>query len=375
MDFGLSEEQELLRQEVRKFLDERCPMDQVRALMASPEGYAPELWREMGQLGWLGLIVPEAHGGAGLGWVDLIVLLEETGRSLYPSPLVATTLAAAALAATGTSAQQERWLPGLADGSTIGTLAILEDSEVLGPSGIALTGKRDGDGFVLSGQKRFVLDAGAADLFVVAFRSGAASGDISLALVERNADGVGAESHPTMDQTKRMGTLNLRDVRVPADALLGAPDQGWPATARLLDLGAVAVTGEMVGAAEGAHALTVQYAKDRIQFEQPIGRYQGVKHPLAEMYVDIESFKSLLYYAAWAADENPEQLPAAVSRAKAYASEAFARLGIDGVQLHGAVGYTAEFDIQLYLKRSKWARPAFGDADYHYDRVATLGGL
>jgi alkylation response protein AidB-like acyl-CoA dehydrogenase len=188
-----------------------------------------------------------------------------------------------------------------------------------------------------------------------------------------------------MDQTKRMGTLALENARIAKSALLGAPlprDIGpranvgaWPAIARLFDRGAIAVTGEIIGAAEGAHALTVQYAKDRVQFGAPIGKYQGVKHPLAEMYVDIESTKSLLYYAAWALDESPGEVPRSASLAKAYASDAFTRIGIDGVQLHGAVGYTAEYDIQLYLKRSKWARPAFGDADFHYERVAALGGL
>jgi len=178
-----------------------------------------------------------------------------------------------------------------------------------------------------------------------------------------------------------MGTVVLDAARVPKSALLlgsdgrGKPGRAWPAIERLFDRGAIATTGEMIGAAEGALALTVQYAKDRIQFGNPIGKYQGVKHPLAEMYVDIESTKSLLYYAAWALDESPGEVPRSASLAKAYASDAFARIGIDGVQLHGAVGYTAEYDIQLYLKRSKWARPTFGDSDFHYERVATLGGL
>jgi acyl-CoA dehydrogenase len=375
MDFGLSEEQELLRQEVRKFLDEKSPMESVRDVMATPQGYSEALWRELAGLGWLGLVVPEAYGGAGLGWVDLIVLLEETGRSLFPSPLLATTLAASALVEHGSDAQRERWLPGLVDGSRIGTLAILEDGEQLVPEGMRLQGKRDGDAFLLTGRKRFVMDAGSASLFVVPFRSGADPADVTLAVVEGGTPGLRAETHPGMDQTKRLGSLDFAGVQIEADAVLGPVGGGWPATARLLDLGALAVTSETVGAAEGAHAITVQYAKDRLQFGQPIGRYQGVKHPLAEMHVDIESFKSLVYYAAWAADESPEALPAAASKAKAYASEAFARIGIDGVQLHGAVGYTAEFDIQLYLKRSKWVRPAFGNAEHHYERVAQFGGL
>ena len=381
MNFGFSEEQDLLRAEVRKFLDARCPLPQVRALLETDLGYSVELWAKLAELGWLGLTIPELHGGAGLGWVDLVVLLEETGRSLFPSPLVSTTLAAAAILDSGSAEQKARWLPGIADGSRIGTLALIEASDVLAPSGITLLGKPDGDAFVLSGSKSFVADAGAANLFVVAFRTGPGAEDLALAVVDGGTPGVHAKSLPTMDRTKRVGTLALENARVPRSALLlgsdgrAAPGRAWPAIQRLFDRGAIATTGEMIGAAEGALALTVQYAKDRIQFGNPIGKYQGVKHPLAEMYVDIESTKSLLYYAAWALDESPGEVPRSASLAKAYASDAFARIGIDGVQLHGAVGYTAEYDIQLYLKRSKWARPTFGDSDFHYERVATLGGL
>ncbi len=375
MNFGFTEEQELLRDEVRKFLDEQCPMDRVRELMKTGDGYSPELWKQMAELGWLGLTIPEEYGGAGLSWVDLVVLLEETGRTLYPSPFISTMLAAAAILDSGDDAQKQRFLPGLADGSRIGTLALLEEADVLGVEGIGLLGKRDGNDFVLSGTKSFVSDAGSANLFVVAFRSGEGANDVTLALIEREANGVSAESFPVMDQTKRLGQLALDEVRVPADAVLGKPGEAAAAITRLFDRGAVAVSAEMVGAAEGALYLTVQFAKDRIQFDQPIGKYQGVKHPLAEMYVDVESFKSLVYYAAWALDESPAEAPRSVSLAKAYATDAFARIGIDGVQLHGAVGYTAEYDVQLYLKRSKWARPIFGDADHHYERVAALGGL
>ncbi len=374
MNFGLTEEQELLRREVRKFLDEQCPMTEVRRIMEMPEGYSPELWKQLGELGWLGLVIPERYGGAGGDWIDLVVLLEETGRSLFPSPLISTTLAASAILEAGSEAQKERWLPGLADGSRIGTLAVIEESDSLTPGQIRLSGERQGEDFVLRGNKSFVPDAGAADLLVVAFRTGDADEELGLAVVDGDARGVSRQTRPSIDATKRVGDLVLEDVRVGPNALLGEPGAAWPALSRLLDCGAIAVTAEMIGSAEGAHAITVQYAKDRIQFGHPIGHFQGVKHPLAEDYVHIESFKSLLYYATWALEANPEELPLATSRAKAYAAKAFTQVGIDGIQLHGAVGYTLEFDIQLYLKRSKWARPAFGDAEYHYDRVASLGG-
>ncbi len=375
MNFGLTDEQQLLRAEVRKFLDQNCPMDEVRKIADTPEGFSRSMWERMGELGWIGLALPEAQGGLSLSWLDLAVVLEETGRSLFPSPLIATLLAAKAIEAAGSEAQRERWLPGLADGSRIGCFAFLEHSDSLSPSGIALAARPDGDGVVLRGEKLFVLDAAAADVFAVAFRSGPRPEDLSLAVVERGAAGLRVDDLQTMDPTRREGRVTFDDVAVPADALLGSPGAAWPTIARLLDCGAAAVTAEMVGAASAALELTVRYAKQRTQFDSPIGRFQGVKHPLAEMYVDIESFRSLLYYAAWTLDERPEEAPLAVSRAKAYASDAFARIGIDVVGLHGGIGYTWEYDAHLYLKRAKWSRPAFGDAAYHGERIATLGGL
>ncbi len=372
MNFGFTDEQELLRQEVRKVLDAQAPMAEVRRLAETPEGFSRELWKQMGELGWLGLTIPEAHGGAGLGWVDLVVLLEEAGRSLLPSPLIATTLAAATIADAGSAAQQARWLPRLADGTAIGSVAVLEAGDRLDSAGIQMRGASAGDGWQLRGEKRAVLDGAAADLLVVAFRTGDGAEDIALALVERGAAGLRIENTPSLDATQRVARVHFDAVAVLPDAVLGTPGQSAPFLARLLDRGAVAVTAEAVGAAEEAVRLTVEYAKQRVQFGSPIGRFQGVKHPLAEMYVDVESFRSLLYYAAWCLDEGDAETTRAVSMAKAYASEAFSRIGIDGVQLHGGVGYTWEYDIQLYLKRSKWVRPSFGDADFHYDRIARI---
>jgi alkylation response protein AidB-like acyl-CoA dehydrogenase len=379
MNFGFTEEQELLRAEVRKFLDQNAPLEQVRKIALTPEGFDRSLWDRMGELGWIGLTLPEVHGGVGLDFVTFVVLAEETGRSLFPSPLLSTVIAARAIELAGSEAQQARWLPAIADGSKIATLALLEESDSLDPPGLTLRGKPEGDGFVLSGRKTIVADAGCADLFVVAFRTGTEPDAVSLAVLERDAGGLAAESWPVMDLTKRSGQLVLDDVRVPAEAVLGAPGEGAGTIRDLVDLGATLVAAEAVGAAEAALSITTGFAKEREQFDSKIGRFQGVKHPLAEMYVDVESFKSLVYWAAWCLDNVDEQgrveVSRAASRAKAYAAEAFARIGIDGVQLHGGVGYTDEYDIQLYLKRSKWVRPAFGDSDYHYDRLAASGGL
>ena len=371
MNFGFSDEQELLRDEVRKFLNESVPLEEVRRLGETDLGYSPELWKQIAELGWTGLAIPEAYGGAGLSWVDLVILLEEAGRSLFPAPLGSTALAAAAILDAGSAEQKQRWLPRLAEGSSIGTLALFDQNDP-DPGAISLEGRAQDGGFMLRGEKRFVHDAGSAGLFVVAFRSEAG---LSLALLDSEIGGVSGRNLPTLDTSKRLGTLSLADVQVSEAALLGESGTAEPVVARLLDRGAIAMTAEMIGAAEEAHRITTEYAKERTQFDSVIGRFQGVKHPLAEMHVDIESYKSLLYYAAWALEEAPEEVPRYASMAKAYASEAFARIGVDGVQLHGAVGFTDEYDIQLYLKRSKWARPAFGDADWHYERVAALGGL
>jgi alkylation response protein AidB-like acyl-CoA dehydrogenase len=293
MNFGFTEEQELLRSEVRKFLDENCSLEEVRKISESPECFSREVWKQIAELGWLGLTVPEEHGGAGLGWVDLVVVLEEAGRTLFPLPLISTTLAATAIRETGSAEQQARWLPRIADGSAIGTLALLEADDIQGAEGIRL---RAGEGAtLLDGEKLFVCDAGAADLFVVALRSGDGPMDLSLAVVERGAEGFASEGLPGIDLTKRLGRVRFEGVRLAPEDLLGGG--AGAATARLQDLGAVAVAAEMVGAAEAALELTVGYAQERVQFGQPIGTFQGVKHPLAEMYVDIESFKSLVYYA------------------------------------------------------------------------------
>jgi len=371
MNFGLTEEQQMLSTVARRFLDEQAPIAKVRDIMESPEAFDDKLWSAMAELGWPGLIVDEAYGGVDLGFVDLTVLLEDTGRGLLPAPLISTSLAAAAISEFGSDEQKQRYLPSLADGSAIGTLALIEDSDTLGPDGIELNGAKEGDGYRLSGTKRFVHDVGIATLFVVPFR---AAGNILFAVVESSADGVSAKSRSTMDETKRMGDLTLDGALVAQDNILTGATDGATALARLLDLATVAVTAEMIGAMDRALEMTTQYAKDRIQFGAPIGKYQGVKHPLAEMFVDVETSRSLLYYAAWCVAEKPEDLPVAAARAKAYASDAFTRIGIDGVQLHGAIGFTAEYDVQLYLKRSKWALPAFGDAEFHYERLASLGG-
>lgn len=373
MNFGFTAEQELLAGAVQRFLREDSPMAEVRRAARTEHGYSERVWRALAELGWTGLLVPETHGGSGLGFVDAVVLFEQLGRGLLPAPLAATVLASAALVEYGSLAQQARYLPQLARGESIAAPALFEASQRLDPAGITTRAVAHADGsYSLSGEKSFVPDAGSAALFVVAARD---ERGVGLFLVERAQPGVSATGFATIDPTKRMGSLQLADVRVGADAVLVAPPAGEAAFARLVDQGAALIAAESIGAAQAALDLTVEYAKTRRQFGEVIGKFQGVKHPLAECHVELETARSLVYYAAWTLAAAPAEVPRAAAMAKAYASEAFAAIGVAAIQLHGAIGYTEEYDAQLYFKRSKWARPQFGDPDQHYERIARLGGL
>jgi len=372
MDFGLSEEQELLRAEVERFLVERAPLSRVRQIMAGGPDARATLWQELAELGWTGLLIPEAYGGAGLGFIDAAVVLEATGRHLLPAPLLSTLLASLAICRVGSPAQRERWLPGLATGSKVATIALCERGHALDADRVGLQARRDGNTWRLTGAKEYVHDVADADLFVVLAREADDPEHWLWFLLDADQAGVRARPHPTLDATKQQGTLELDDVRVDADELLVDGAAARSTRRLLLDAGAVGCSAEMLGAASAAHALTVGYAKQRTQFDQPIGRFQGVKHPLAETHVDIETARSLCYFAAWTLDASPEELARAAAMAKAYTTDALVRMGVETIQLHGAIGYTAEYDAQLYFKRSKWARPAFGDATHHYERVARL---
>jgi len=372
MDFGFSEEQEMLRAQARKFLEDQCPIPQVRKIAAGEDGYSKALWKQVADLGWLGLTIPENQGGIGMDWVDLLVLLEETGRSLFPSPFISNTLAVSAISQFGSTEQQQQWLAPLTDGTCIATLALLDDEDNYSSDSIKLSGSADGDGYKLSGNKSFVQDAQAADLFITAFRTGSGSNDIALALITADQAGVSVNLTTTLDRTKRSATLNLDSVSVNAGAVIAT---GSAAIDHLINIGALAVSAESIGVCEAILDMTSQYAKDRHQFGHPIGHFQGVKHPLADVYVDIECMKSLTYYAAWSLSTHQDDSDLAIARAKAFASEKVCNAGVVGIQMHGAIGYTEEYDLQLYLKRSKWSRAQFGDEDFHYDRVAAMGGM
>jgi alkylation response protein AidB-like acyl-CoA dehydrogenase len=367
MNFGFTEEQNLLKDQVQRFMKEACPMNRVREISSSDSAFDQALWQQAAELGWLGLTIPENFGGLGLKWIDLIVVLEAAAEGLSPLPIASQALASTAILACASEEQKASWLPAMASGDAVVTLGLYDEANWIDPAAVTASAQTNGEGFVLQGKKPFVNDALSAENMQLAVHS-----PNGLALAAVGKDQVTVTAQPTIDDTKPMASVDLDGVEISTSDLLPMSQEQL---AFLTDCGGVATTAEMVGAGAAILALTSGYAKERIQFGKPIGQYQGVKHRLADMFVDLESYRSLCYFAAWAVDDSPEELAKAVSMAKGYASDAFAQIGIDGVGLHGAIGFTADYDAQLYLKRSKWARPMYGDSDYHLDRIATLGGL
>jgi alkylation response protein AidB-like acyl-CoA dehydrogenase len=378
MDIGFSDEQQLLRDTARKFLDAACTAKFVRERMATPEAMTAEFWAQLAGQGWLGINFAEEDGGSGLGLVDLVVLMEEMGRAVMPGPYLATTLlGGAAIREAGSPAQRREFLPQIAEGSRKATLAAIEPNARWDASGVMLTAQPMRGGFSLAGTKLFVPDAHLADIVVVAARTrdGSTMEDgVSLFLVPKDAAGLTVSPMPSIDETRKLCELRLDNVAVPQVAQLGELHRGWPALARVYDGAAVALAAEMCGGAQRVLEMTVDYAKLRVAFGKPIGSYQGVKHKCADMLVEVENAKSLTYYAAWAMDEGQPDAPLAVSMAKAYASDASRKVSNAGIQLHGGIGMTWEHDLHLYMKRAKASEVAFGDATWHRERVAALLG-
>jgi len=378
MDIGFSEEQQLLRDTARKFLDAACTTKFVRERMATDEAMTAEFWAQLAEQGWLGINFAEEDGGAGLGLVDLVVLMEEMGRAVMPGPYLATVLlGGAAIREAGTPAQRAEYLPQIAEGQLRATLAAIEPNARWDASGIMMNARPAGGGFSLSGSKLFVPDAHLADVIVVAARTrdGSTMEDgISLFLVPKDASGLSVTLMPSIDETRKLCEIRFDNVALPQSALLGEIHQGWPALARVYDAASIALAAEMCGGAQRVLDITVDYAKLRVAFGKPIGSYQGVKHKCSDMLVEVENAKSLTYYAAWAIDEKQPDAPMAVSMAKAYASDASRKVSNSGIQLHGGIGMTWEHDLHLYMKRAKASEVAFGDATWHRERVAALMG-
>jgi alkylation response protein AidB-like acyl-CoA dehydrogenase len=347
-------------------------------MMDDERGYSPELWKKMADLGWQGLVIPEAYTGVGSSFLDLVVLLEEMGRALVPGPFVPTVVyGARPIAAHGTEEQQRKFLPGIAAGEVILALAHTEANGGLEASDITARAVKSGSGFLINGRKLFVQDAHVADHLLCVVRTSDASPEsegITLFMVDARSKGVSVKLLKSLSGEK-LCEVSLDGVRVPGEAVLGEVDRGWPIMARLLEEAEVAECAWMTGGARWVLDTSVQYACQRIQFGVPIGSFQAIQHKCANMAVEVEGATSATYYAAWAVSENDAQLSVAASVAKAWCSDTYKHAAVEGIQIHGGIGYTWDHDMHLYLKRAKSSEVAFGDADYHRERVARLAKL
>jgi alkylation response protein AidB-like acyl-CoA dehydrogenase len=371
VDFGFSEEQEMLRQSARALLEKECPSAVVRKLMDDERGLDPALWKKMAELGWLGMVIPEKYGGGGLSYVDLVLVMEEMGRVVLPSPFIWTVMFAEAIKRSASDNQKSALLAKIASGDLIGTVAYLEPSAVWSADGIAMAARKDGAGYVLNGTKLFVNDAHIADCMLVAARTEKTGNrGITLFALEAKRTGMAITRLTAMDQTRKLAQVTFTDVKASASDIVGEPGNGWDTLSKVIDRGKVMLAGEMMGGAQKVLEMTVDYAKVRVQFGRPIGSFQAVQHKCANMMIDVESAKSASYYASWAVSNEVNEAPLAAALAKAAASDAFRRVSAEGIQLHGGIGFTWDHDMHLYFKRAKSSEFTFGDANWNRELVA-----
>jgi alkylation response protein AidB-like acyl-CoA dehydrogenase len=372
VDLGLSEEQELLKNFARDFLEKECPEQHVREMEEDEQGYSPDLWKKMAEQGWQGLIVPEQHGGTGMGFIDLVILIEEFGRALVPGPFIPTVVGGAiALLEAGSPEQQAQYLPKIASGEQIWTLAFTEPSARFDAEGIELEAKADGDSYVLNGTKLFIRDAHVSDHMTVVARTGKGKGEdgITLFAVDSKSPGISFELLKTIAADKQC-EVKFENVKVPKANVLGEAGKGWPAFQRIARKGTVVECAYLTGLAQKDFEISVQYAKDRIQFGRPIGSFQAIQHKAADMITDVDGARFIMYKAAWSVAEDTPDADMDVHMAKAWCSEATRRVVAHGQQIHGGIGFTKEYIIQLYFRRQKASELAWGDTDYHRELVA-----
>jgi len=365
MNFDFSDEQKQLRDEARKFLSEKCPPKAVRAVLDGNAPYDRELWQGLAEMGFLGVAIPESYGGAGAGHLELCVIAEEMGRALAPVPFSSTVyLAAEALLIAGSAAQKQKWLPRIAKGEAIGTLALFEGKGNPSPQAIKLTAS----GNALTGVKMPVADGVIADFAIVAARTGSAGreSDISLYLAELKGEGVETKPLSNIDPTRGQAEITFRNVRAEP---LGGAGEGWGILTQVLDRAAVLMAFEQVGGADRALEMGRDYALDRIAFGRPIGSFQAVKHMLADMYVSATLARSNSYYGAWALSTNSSELPEAAASARISATQAFQHCAKNNIQVHGGMGFTWEFDCHMYYRRANATALGLGSLSYWEDQL------
>ena len=371
MNFGFSEEQDELRKMVRRFLEEKSPESEVRRLMATSEGYDPAVWAQMAnELALQGLGIPEEYGGQGYGPVELYVVFEEMGAALLCSPYFSTVaLAANALLLVGDDQSKSDYLPGIASGETIATVALTDDDGRWDLLTTSTSARPEGDGFALSGVRNYVTDGSTATLLLVPAMTEAG---LSLFAVDSDAEGVSRESLPTMDQTRKQSRIVFEGAPARLVGVDGGALEGLETTSQIA---AAALAAEQVGGAQRVLDSSVEYAKNRVQFGRPIGSFQAIKHKCADMLLDVESAKSAAYYAAWAAQERNDELPIAASLAKSFCSEAYFHCAAENIQIHGGIGFTWEHPAHLYFKRAKSSELFLGDPAYHRELLAQRLGI
>lgn len=367
MNFDFSDDQKLLREQARKFLAEKCPSKVVRSVLEGAQGHDAALWKGIAEMGWLGTAIPEAHGGLGLGYLELCVVAEELGRVLAPVPFSSTVyLFAEALLAGGSDEQKQRLLPKVAAGEIIGTFARAEGAGAVTPKSIRANLR----GGKLSGTKTAVADGMDAHYAVVLARASDEAGErgLALALVDLNGAGVKRRALDSIDPSRKHAEIVFDNA---AAEPLGATGEAWSVAARVLDRAAVLMAFEQVGGADSCLAMARDYALNRYAFGRQIASFQAIKHKLADIYIGNELARSNAYYGAWALSTNARDLPLAAAAARVSATQAFDFAAKENTQTHGGVGYTWEFDCHLYYKRSRDLALALGSQRSWKDRLVT----
>jgi alkylation response protein AidB-like acyl-CoA dehydrogenase len=365
MNFDFSDDQKQLRDQARKFLAEKCPPKAVRTVLDGKEPYDRALWKGLAEMGFLGVAIPEAYGGAGAGHLELCVIAEEMGRALAPVPFSSTVyLAAEAILLAGSEAQKRKWLPAIAAGEAIGTLALFEGTGNPSPQGVKLSAV----GGSLNGVKKPVPDGAIADFAIVAARTGPGERetDIGLFLVDMKAGGVEAKTLTNLDPSRGQAELTFKNCKAEP---LGAAKQDWAILTQVLDRAAVLMAFEQLGGADRALEMGRDYALDRIAFGRPIGSFQAVKHMLADMYVSATLARSNCYYGAWALSTNASELPEAAAAARISATQAFQHCAKNNIQVHGGMGFTWEFDCHMYYRRANATALGLGSLSYWEDQL------
>ena len=365
MNFGFSEEQEMLRDTCRQFLSERAPMQKVRA-MGEAGRFDRALWGELAELGWTALVIPEADDGLGLSLVDLLVLAEEHGRTCQPGLFLSTSVVAKVLAEFGSAAQRAEWLPKIAAGESTATWAHYESDGTWGAEEVTLVAKQEGEGWVLSGTKRLVSDAMDADLILVSARTEDGPG---LFVVQSDAAGLTRTPHRSLEVSGALAEVALDSVAVDDTSRLSLDDPRQ-ALDRALQIALVLQCGESLGLSEALLEMTVEYSKGRVQFDRPIGSFQAIRHKCADMRVDLEGTRTFARYAALAVDQRFEDVYEAVHAAKSHIGEATSRIAGEALQIHGGVGFTWEYDVHVFLRRAKCNQALWGDPAWHNEQLA-----